>query len=110
MSVTLATGIAAALVSAHAASKEDKFNSLVETSKTTPQSATLVNSYKQAAEDHALAANVLWGITGAFAAATIVAFCIEYFLPPDDPGGGKRLVLAPAVDRDSLAVTLGGRF
>jgi len=108
--VTLATGIAAALVSAQAASKEDRFHDLRDQSRTAPQSATQLNDYRQSADDHALAANVLWGVTGAFAAATIVTFCLEYFLPPRDITGSKRLVFAPAVGSDSLAVTMEGRF
>jgi|GEM_PF-2586790 len=108
--LTFATGIAAALVSAQAASKEDRFHELLDQSQTTAQPASMLNDYKQAADDHALAANVLWGVTGAFAAATIVTFCIEYFLPVQDPEAGTRLVFSPAVGSDSLAVTMEGRF
>ncbi len=110
LGLTLASGITAALVSAEAAHLEDKFQSLVKKAKTEAQSAKSVKDAKSKADDHALAANVMWGVTGALAAVTVTSFCLEYFLTPDDPVQGRRVVLAPAVTQDQASVQLLARF
>ena len=108
--VTLAVTVAAALVGAQADSKAEAYRKAVQASKTETASAATVMALKDQADDHALAANVLWGVAGAAALTTVAVFCWEYFGTPTAPGETPRLVVAPVIGDSAAAVSVGGRF
>lgn len=111
--LTLATGIAAALVSAEAASQEDKLHDAIAASRGEPQAASIVMDHAEKADNQSIAANVLWGVTAALAIGTGVMLYFEYFEPPPRSGEAepRRITVVPAVGPDgAAAVSLTGSF
>ncbi len=110
--LTLATGIAAALVSAEAANQEDELHDAIAASHTEPQAASIVRDHAEKADHQSIAANVLWGVTTALAIGAGVMLYFEYFEPPRRAGEAepRRITVAPALGPNGAALSLTGSF
>jgi hypothetical protein len=83
LGITGATGIATAVIGGLAFSKKSAFEDALNTF---PTSSGAIEEARSEAKTFAVAADVLGGVTGGFAALTVIAFIGDYTRKPPKPG------------------------
>jgi len=105
--LTVGAAVAATLVSVQALALEDDFRDETRRAREAEVSAATLTALGDNADNHALWASILWGVTGAAAVATGVLLYVEYFA---DDGTPLAVSVAPAPVRGGGVVSARVRF